>query len=703
MRIVILFFLQFSALTGFSVSYERFEENGKVGLRDDSGHIILPASFDALGWSDGNFSLVGQITGYRKDNRWGLLNLKKEFITQPLYEYLITPKGDRVVATKMVGFTLKSGCVDLEGKVVIPFIYDEIKLFELRAIVMNKNGTLFQYGLIDLNGNVVLPLQYQRIQPLGSLRYVVQDFKNKSAICTESGKWVTGFIIDEVSDFLFDLAVIRQDWRCGIIDRNGNVKIEPRFREIKITGPDRISARTADEWRVINTKQEVIRKAESDQMIFGFNEWNRVRLNGKWGFVDRDFNLRWPYLYDALGANDDGHVVAKKDGKYRLLRMDQSDVLGQSFDSICAQGNFIRVINKAPGKNFWELYDTFGIRKSSSYEWIGLYDEFFPVKKRGHWGVMDRYGKEQVACVYDSLWRNTSDLLAVRFKGQFGIITREDEWKVSPQPYPIQAISSDRYLVKQDSITFLKDFQGATIYFTTNRLEPFGNALFEKLPDGTLKEINLQGQIVMRQKPVVPPTEQLQFRESEGMTGIKRDDKFGFVDSRGRLRIANRYDGVQDFHEGLAAMKLVGKWGYLNAHDEIVIQPTFDRVENFNNHIAIVTRKGKSGLIDNQGSVLLELRYDSIKRLSSGAFTIAQNGLMGLADRQGRIQIEPRFENLSLVGGQWVLVKQKDKFGLLTPDGMSIFPIQYSSLKFFGGNDEFLAHLEFEWKEIEIK
>ena len=131
-----------ASLSSLASDYERFEENGKIGLKDNSGKIVLPASFDALGWSDGTFSVAGQITGYRKQNRWGLLNLKKEFITPADYETLIYSGGDRVVVTKFINhFTIKSGSIDFQGKVVIPFSYDDITLHGLRAMVMVKNGT----------------------------------------------------------------------------------------------------------------------------------------------------------------------------------------------------------------------------------------------------------------------------------------------------------------------------------------------------------------------------------------------------------------------------------------------------------------------------------------------------------------------------------------------------------------------------------
>ena len=61
-----------SARTDFSV----FSENGKVGLKDNQGQVVIPATYDELGWSNGTFSVINNITGYRKNDTWGLLNIE---------------------------------------------------------------------------------------------------------------------------------------------------------------------------------------------------------------------------------------------------------------------------------------------------------------------------------------------------------------------------------------------------------------------------------------------------------------------------------------------------------------------------------------------------------------------------------------------------------------------------------------------------
>lgn len=708
MRCAALFiFLLFVPVLACAIDYERFELNGKVGIRDGDGHVVLPADFDALGWSDGRFSVIGKITGYRKKNKWGLLSLNRQFITQPEFESLTTAGTDRIVAGKLINpFSTKYGCLDLAGNVVIPFAYDEIQLNGLRAVVMVKKDVKYEFGLIDLSNKIVLPLAFKEITPLGSLRYAVKDFENKIALCNEDGKWVTGFVIDEISDFIYDFAIVTKGWKKGLIDRNGELRIQPLYRNVKITGPETAMVQKPIAWKIVDPKYKDLQIVEADDLTFELNGWTRIKINGKIGFVDQQFQPQWPAAYDEIGPLTNQMALAKKNGRWGLLKKDQTQILPFEFDSLCFTNNLVRACSKYSGRSFWVLYDTVGVKKTAkNYDYIGSFNgSFFPVKHHGFWGGVDRYGKEKIACVYDSLLETKDQLIAVRFKGQYGIITVDDQWRMMPQVYPISLIDADHFLQQQDSTVFLKDFAGNAIYFTTHEITVHKNVLTERLPDGAEKEVNLLGQIVSQQSAVpASPNAEAVFRESEGLIGIKRDGKFGFIDTRGRLRIANRYDGIGEFHDGLAPFKLLNLWGFLNQKDQIVIQPSFESTENFNNKIAVVSRSHKYGLINTDGKVLLDIRYDSIRRLADQHFIITQQNLKGLADTQGRILIEPRFEILTPVGESLVIVKRDGMFGVLTKDGLSVFPLQFGRLDFIPEKNAFLTKTEPSWETIHLK
>ncbi len=703
--LIITLFLSASLLTVSAAAYERFEENGKVGLKDSTGSVILPASFDALGWSDGNFSMIGQITGYRQQNRWGLLNLKKEFITKAQFESLTYPGGDHVIVSKYVNpYTVKFGSINLQGKVVVPYSYDEIVWQGFRARVMLKNGTRYEYGLIDDGGKSVLPVHYQNIQPMGGERFAVQNFSNKIALFTVDGKWITGFTIDRISGFQFGLAVICEGWRQGVIDIKGEIIIKPQYREVRIDAPDHVSARKVDEWKLMDVSYCDLQHLEADELSFDNRGWGCVRLDGKCGLVDEDLQQCGSISYDYVGDIQDHLAVVGNAGKYGLARLDQTQVLPIEFDSLCVEGNFVRTQQWVGGVPWWRLYDTLGtVRHTTRYEFIDRFNgKFFPVRNHGYWGGMGQNGESIIACVYDSLMEISDSLVAVKFKGQYGIITLEDQWRMMPQKDSFRILDADHFLTRIYGLYFMKAFDGNLLYFTDNPLTVYSDHLEERLPDGTRKEINFQGQLTKRTAPLAIKTDRT-FRESEGYIGIKRNGKFGFVDSQGRLRIANRYDSIGEFHGGIAPAMLLGKWGFINTSDQIVIQPTFEKVEYFEHGAARVARNGKVGLINPNGEVLLELRYDSIDRLPDQLFIPQLDGLKGLADKNGQVMIEPRFDVLVPLTNGLVIVSRNGQYGVLTKAGDSIFPLQFNRLEYLPEKNIFLTMTESVWEAIEIK
>jgi hypothetical protein len=63
-------------------------------------------------------------------------------------------------------------------------------------------------------------------------------------------------------------------------------------------------------------------------------------------------------------------------------------------------------------------------------------------------------------------------------------------------------------------------------------------------------------------KVVIPP----QFDEardfSEGLTPIRINRKWGYIDSKGKTVLPSKYYRARGFSEGLAAVNIGGKWDY---------------------------------------------------------------------------------------------------------------------------------------------
>ena len=681
--------------------YQTFEENGKVGMKDDSGNVILPPSFEALGWSDGNFSVIGEVTGYRLHGSWGIINLKKEFITEANYESLVFYSGDCIVARKKINPVIrKTGCINLQGEIKIPFIYDGISVQGLRAIVFNLAGPRYYFGLTDLENRTLIPMIYKNIRPLGTLRFAVENSQNKIALFADEGKPVTDFSIDSVSLFYRGFAIIYQNHLQGLIDRNGLVKLEAKYNSIHIDEEGKVLARLPNEWFFLNENNKTVKQLLADDVKPISQKHFIVRQGKVYGVVDEELKTTVPIRYQTLTEIEPGKFCAKQNGKMGVISGEGEIIVPFSFDSLVSGPNHFRCFDKNFG---WQLLKDDGkILTEKYYETLAIASALgFPAVSKGFSGIIDFEGHEFIHCVFDSILQSMNGLMTVKFKGKYGIINAHEDWLVAPQPYPLGVINQERYLQKQPGNNFIKSFTGEILYFTPYPIR-FNEANFTEFsPDGTQKTISYDGAILER-TAVSNNTEEI-FPEQEGLRGIKKDDRYGFIDERGRLRIANRYDSIGEFHEGLASVKLIGKWGFVNWSDQIAINPNYDNCSFFLNGLAIVSRNKKFGLIGKSGNMILPLRYDHIARLPDGKFLLVSSSLQGLADENGNVLVEPRFTSLKQAGNNLLLICRDGKWGAITDHGLSIAPMVYDQLGYLNSEKLFLAEKKSDWIRPEIR
>ncbi len=703
MKVLILCAVIFSAGMTHADPYVIFSDNGKMGIKDELGQVVLPPSFDALGWSDGSFSVIGNVTGYRMNNRWGILTLKHEYITTADYESLVYGGADNIIARKRINpAQTKTGCINFRGEIKIPFQYEGISIYGLCAIVFNLSNARYVYGLIDLENQVLIPVRYKNIYPLGTLRYAVENEAGKIALHGEDGKPITEFQIDSISQFRNSKAVVYENLKQGLIDRDGVIKLKSMYRSIEITEENNVQVQPPHEWFFISSKNEIVNRYEADELSPVNENLFLIKTSGRYGLIDNDLKIVSPVRYERITPIGNDMYLIRQAGKMGVIKTDNTLVIPAVYDSLSAHDSILRAFKKIEG---WSLIDLNNKTLTpKNYDWIGQpINNLFPAMNNHYRGAISTTGDEIIHCVFDSLVEISHDLLVVKFKNQFGIINRREDWLVAPQTERIHLINEQVYAQHQFPNIFLKNFTREIVYFTDNRLEFKQNFFIEYLTDGTEKTIDYQGILINRLNPPAVSNVERVFQSSEGFRGIKRDDKFGFIDERGRLRIANRYDDIDEFHEGLASFKLLGKWGFINTSDQIIINPNYEKAGHFQRGHAVVSRNGKSGVIDKKGNTILAFQYDSIHVLTSHKFLLFAGGQRGLAEMNGSILIDARFDQLTELDNDLVLVGVDGKFGAVTTTGLNIIPITYESLSYDKNRNQFLALKKSEWKEVEVK
>ena len=163
----------------------------------------------------------------------------------------------------------------------------------------------------------------------------------------------------------------------------------------------------------------------------------RVKKKGMYGYVDRKGNVVVPLEYDdgqvEVEKGEMDWIIVKKKGKWGVITRKNRERIHFVYDRICgytSEGEsplINRILVKKDGK--WGCIDTLGneVIKCKYNEMQGFFDGLAGVRNSaGKLGIIDRYGKQIIPFVYDSLWSIDGDYIVVKKDGQLGVIDRSN-------------------------------------------------------------------------------------------------------------------------------------------------------------------------------------------------------------------------------------------------------------------------------------
>ena len=88
---------------------------------------------------------------------------------------------------------------------------------------------------------------------------------------------------------------------------------------------------------------------------------------------------------------------------------------------------------------------------------------------------------------------------------------------------------------------------------------------------------------------------------NNGLAKVKKDKKWGYIDTTGNVVFPCRYNEVENFSDGLARVRVGTKWGLISSDGTEVIKPTFDWIYEFVDGIALVKLEGEEYYMNKKG------------------------------------------------------------------------------------------------------
>lgn len=148
---------------------------------------------------------------------------------------------------------------------------------------------------------------------------------------------------------------------------------------------------------------------------------------------------------------------------------------------------------------------------------------------------------------------------------------------------------------------------------------------------------------------------------------------------------------VRIFSEGLSAFSIIKeneqKWGFVDKEGMIKINPQFSIAGDFSNgRCAVKNEDGEYGYIDKKGKIIIKHQFTKAGPFFNGKAIVYSDSKAGLINEAGKYVVNPQFEEMGDDGDKY-LIKQDDKWGWCNDEGTIIINPQFEKALFFNGSN----------------
>ena len=265
------------------------------------------------------------------NGKWGYINRKGIFVIQPNFDYASIFSCEYAVVY-MNGTQMY---IDTEGKFQNSPVSSEANDFCNNYAVIRENS---RYGVIDKNFKyVVQPIYYELgsiVAENGLISFSYSSEEKYGFLDVKTGKVAIQPQYDYAYPFIGDYAVVSQNHKNGIINKNGEYVAQPIYESVYPLGDklfviaDKNSSYT---WYygIMDEKGNIIvnliysdipESITTIGTVLPLGNLIAVENNsGKWGFIDHKGNEKIPFQYDHARPFVEGYAVVTLNSRKMII------------------------------------------------------------------------------------------------------------------------------------------------------------------------------------------------------------------------------------------------------------------------------------------------------------------------------------------------------------------------------------------------
>lgn len=636
-------------------------------------HITEPTFTDLRAMDDGYWCAT-------QNGKQGILDSNGRWIVQPLYTSIAQYKDGKIVTAEKVSTTDSRfetsssqlqdisadsisvyGVVDVNGNRIVQARYRYLEIGDGNTyLILGGNGL---YGFLDSKGDVL-------IEPTFEYATV---FHGNIAVVSEGGMRQERSYEDYIFSARYRL-YSGGSWR--IIGKEGKEVSTTVYDYIRVFSDGRAAFNKGGKWRKRNY---------SDEFILSGGLWGYIDENGtevipaKYSFaydfsngkakVRNDKELKWITPAGELTTPGEARTSTirtyciqsrsgfiDEKGDWKIMPMFHA--AGRFSEGLACVQPLLPVDSRCRATRAVTGYDLldvdYDINPLNDYEEVLLESAYFDMTNeldsarwvKRYWGYSDANGKMIIPARFDYAMPFSNGRAYVSYRDKWGVIDRTGKWIFAPlmdTPWRLQS-----YLEQYMTGNVVQ--QANPWYSANNSYEESMSNLFSFNEGvGLVYYKQKFGYIDTNGKVIAAPVYDEALVFAYGRGAVAHNNNWGFVNKQGKEIIALKYSSVRAFGpNGLACVSVLkpANAGTQNGSDgeegvEVVVEVS--EAESYNYY-----DENLYGFIDTAGSIVINAAYRYAKDFHEGLDVVTdRNGKKGYINENGKYVIQPKYRTAS--------------------------------------------------------
>lgn len=387
------------------------------------------------------------------------------------------------------------------------------------------------------------------------------------------------YSLEEIKNYNYFL--LQENEKYGVIDKQANIIIEPKFENIVIPNPSKALFICTTE-----NKQTIILNEKNEEQFKEYAEVSCIKLkniatdlmyeksvlrykeNNKYGLIDYKGSKITDPIYGQIEGLEykEGELLVEKDGKFGVINIKGINLVPIEYETIKVDQYYNETDKYA--KDGYIV----GVKTEEGYRY----------------GYIDIEGKEILKPEYNELSRiiDVNDESNIYFlaskNGQYGVYKNQNQI-INNEYQSIDYNKSNKIFILEKSKRYgVADVNGNTILeLKYAQIDISGKYIYAKDKNGTTEVYDSNGKITNMSSNI----SKLSVENEQYTIVISSEDNkttYGVEDKKGKQLIENKYNYIE----------------YL-----------------FDNYFIVSNDEGNLGIIDENGKEILETKYNSIQKI----------------------------------------------------------------------------------------